>query len=123
MVSKMQAVLSVFNALLAKYAHLVVENLGLAGLGRRNQVLVKNIEDIVADLSKLGLDLLSVLLDESNLGRVALGLLLLLDRSDYSPRGTTGANDVFVGNRQKVALLDGQVAVLGGDNLHVLDHL
>lgn len=46
----------------------MVENLGLARLGRGDQVLVKDIEDIVADLSELGLDLLSVLLDEGNLG-------------------------------------------------------
>lgn len=104
-------------------AHLVVEDLGLSRLGRRNQVLVKNIENVIADLGKLGLNLLAVLLDKGNLGRVALRLLLLLDRSDYSPRGTAGTNDVLVGDGEEVALLDGQVAVLGGDDLHVLDHL
>ena len=85
-------------------------------------MLVKNIENVVADLSKLVLNLLTVLLDESDLRGVALGLLLLLDGSDYSPGSTAGANDVLVGNGQEVALLDAQVAVLGGDNLHVLDH-
>jgi hypothetical protein len=43
--------------------HLVVENLRLSALGRRNQVFVQNLEDIFADLSKLGFDLLTVLLD------------------------------------------------------------
>lgn len=52
--------------------HLVVENLGLARLGRGNKVLVENLENVVADFGKLGLDLLSVLLDKGNLGRVAL---------------------------------------------------
>ncbi|KAI6766427.1 hypothetical protein HG531_011649 [Fusarium graminearum] len=41
-------------------------------LGRGDQVLVKDLEDIFADLGKLGLNLLSVLLDEGNLARVAL---------------------------------------------------
>ena len=103
--------------------HLVVEDLGLARSSGGNEVLVEDIENVVADLGQLGLDLLAVLLDQSDLGRVALSLLLLLDRSDYSPRGTAGANDVLVGNGEEVALLDGQVAVLGSDDLHVLDHL
>lgn len=52
--------------------HLVVENLGLARLGRGDKVLVKDLEDVIADLGELGLNLLSVLLDEGDLGRVAL---------------------------------------------------
>ena len=104
-------------------AHLVVEDLGLAGLGRGNQVLVKDLENIIADLGELGLDLLSVLLDKGDLRRVALGLLLLLDRGDYSPRRTAGTDDVLVGDGEKVALLDGKIAVLRSDNLHVLNHL
>jgi hypothetical protein len=86
-------------------------------------VLVKNAENVLADLGELGLNLLAVLLDEADLGGVALGLLLLLDRGDNSPRGTAGANDVLVGNRQKVPLLDGKVTVFGGNDLHVLNHL
>jgi hypothetical protein len=57
----------------------VVEDLRLAGLSRRDQVLVENAEDVLADLGELCLDLLAVLLDQSDLSRVALGLLLLLD--------------------------------------------
>lgn len=100
----------------------MVKDLGLARLGRGDQVLVKDLENVLADFGELILNLLAVLLDESNLGRVALGLLLLFDRSDYSPRGTAGANDILVGDGEKVALLDSQVAVLGGDDLHVLNH-
>lgn len=103
--------------------HLVVEDLGLARLGRRDEVGIEDIENVVADLGKLGLDLLAVLLDKADLGRVALGLLLLLDGGDNSPRGTAGTDDVLVGNGQEVALLDGEVTVLGGDDLHVLNHL
>lgn len=95
-----------------EYAHLVVEDLRLAGLSRRDQVLVEHAEDVLADLGELGLDLLAVLLDKADLGRVALGLLLLLDRGHDAPRCTAGANDVLVGNGQKVTLLNGEVAVL-----------
>jgi hypothetical protein len=101
----------------------VVEDLGLARLGRGDEVRVQNAEDVLADLGELALNLLAVLLDEANLGGVALGLLLLLNRGDDSPRRTASTNDVLVGNRQKVPLLDSKIAVLRGDNLHVLNHL
>jgi len=87
--------------------HLVVEDFRLSTLGRRNQVLVENIEDIFADLGKFGLNLLTVLLDESNLGRVSLGFLFLLDRGDDSPRCSASPNDVLVCNGQEISLLDG----------------
>lgn len=103
--------------------HLVVEDLGLAALGRLDKVLVENLEDIVADLGKLGLDLLAVLLDESDLGLVALGLLLLLNRGDDSPRGTAGTDDVLIGDRQEITLLNGELNIGRGDDLHVLNHL
>lgn len=60
-------------------SHLVIEDLGLAALSGRNQVLLKNLKNVLADLGKLGLNLLAVLLDQSNLCRVTLGLLLLLN--------------------------------------------
>ncbi len=47
--------------------HLVVENLRFSALGRRNQVLVKNLKDVFTDLGKFGLNLLTVLLDQGNL--------------------------------------------------------
>ena len=86
--------------------HLVVEDLGFSALSRGDQVAVKALKNVLADLGQLGLDLLAVLLDKSNLGLVALGLLLLLDRGDDSPRSTAGANDVLVGDRQEISLLD-----------------
>lgn len=106
-----------------EHKHLVVENLGLAALGRGDQVLVENGKDVLADLGKLGLDLLTVLLDEGNLLLVALGLLLLLNRGDDSPRCTASTNDVLVGDGKEVSLLDGKLLVSGSDVLHVLDHL
>lgn len=105
------------------YAHLVVKHLALTGLGGRDEVLVKNREDVFADLGELSLDLLAVFLDEIDLGTVALGLLLLLNRGNDSPRRTAGTDDVLVGNRQKIPLLNGKIAVFGGNDLHVVDHL
>lgn len=103
--------------------HLVVEDLGLAGLGGLDQVVVENLEDIVADLGKLGLDLLAVLLNKSDLGLVALRLLLLLNRGNDSPGGTAGTNDVLVGDGQEIALLNGELNIGRGNDLHVLNHL
>jgi hypothetical protein len=89
----------------------VVKHLGLASLSGWDQVLVQHLEDVLADLGQLRLDLLAVLLDESDLGLVALRLLLLLNRGDDSPRGPTSTNDVLVGNRQEISLFDGQLLV------------
>ena len=101
----------------------MVEDLGLAALRGGDEVAVKALEDVLADLGKLGLDLLAVLLDESNLGLVALGLLLLLNRGDDSPGGAAGTDDVLIGNGKEISLLDGELLVCGGNGLHVLDHL
>lgn len=103
-------------------AHLVVEDLRFTAVSGGNQVLVENLEDVIADLGEFGLDLLTVLLDESDLGLVALGLFFLLDGGDDSPRGTTGTDDVLVGNGEEIPLLDRELDVGRGNNLHVLDH-
>lgn len=104
-------------------SHLVIENLGLARLGRRDQVLVQNLQDVLADLGQFGLNLLAVLLDQGDLSVISLRLLLLLDRGDNPPRSTASTNNVLVGNRQEIALLNGEFLVGRGDDLHVLDHL
>jgi hypothetical protein len=49
-------------------------------LGGGDQVVVEDLEDVVAHVAQLSLDLLAVLLDLGDLGLVPLGLLLLLDR-------------------------------------------
>jgi hypothetical protein len=41
----------------------VVEDLGFARFGLGDEELVKNVQDVLADLLELGLDLLSVLAD------------------------------------------------------------
>jgi hypothetical protein len=78
--------------------HLVVEDLGLAGLSLGNEGLVEDVEDILADLLKLGLDLLTVVTNGSNVLVRALGLFFLLDGRDDAPAGTAGTDDVLVGN-------------------------
>lgn len=103
--------------------HLVVEDLGLAGAGVGDEVGVDEVEDVTADLVELALDGGDVLLDLLDLGVVAAALLLLLDGGDDSPGGTTGADDVLVGDAEKVALLNAELDVHLGDLLHVLDHL
>lgn len=47
-------------------AHLVVENLGFPRLSLGNEKLVQNIQNILADLLKLGLDLLPIVADGAN---------------------------------------------------------
>lgn len=54
------------------FLHLVVEDFGFTRLRRRDQVLVQDFEDIFTDLSKLFLNLLSVVLDEFDLSVIAL---------------------------------------------------
>jgi hypothetical protein len=89
----------------------VVKDLGLSALGRGNEVLVQNLENVFADLGELGLNLLAVFLDEGDLAFVALGLLLLLDRADDSPGGTTSTDDVLVGDREQIPLLHRKLLV------------
>ena len=88
----------------------MVEDLGLARLGLGDQGVVEHIEDILADLLEFLLNLLSVLANGGDVLVRALGLLLLLDRGDDAPRGTSCANDVLVGNGKQVALVYGELA-------------
>ena len=103
-------------------AHLVVKDLGLASLGRGDQVLVEHLEDIVADLSKFRLDLLAVLLDEGDLGLIPLGFLLLFDGGDNPPRRASRTNDILVCDGKQVSLLDSELNIGSRNDLHVLDH-
>ena len=87
----------------------MVEDLGLARLGLGDEGLVEDVEDILADLLELGLDLLAVVADGANVLLRALGLLLLLDRGDDAPRGTSCSDDVLVGDGKEVALVNGEL--------------
>lgn len=86
----------------------MVEYLGLSRLRLWNQRLIKDIKDITTNLLQLGLDLLTIFTDLSNVLFGALGLLLLLDARDDSPRCTPSTDDVLVSNRQEIALVDGK---------------
>ena len=103
-------------------SHLVVEHLGLAAGGTWNEVFVEDLENVLADLGEFSLDFLTVGLDHGDLSLVALALLFLFNGGDDSPRCPTSTNDVLVGDREEVALLDGQFLVGRGDSLHVFDH-
>lgn len=100
----------------------MVEHLGFARSGRRDEVFVQNLEDILANLGKLRLNLLSVVSDHLDLSFVALGLLLLLNGRDDPPRCSARTNHILVGDRKEIALLDGELLVGRRDMLHVFDH-
>lgn len=89
--------------------HLVVKDLGLARLGLGDERLVEDIEDILADLLQLGLNLLAVVADDGDVLLGALGFLLLLDGRNNAPRGTAGANHVLVGDGEEIALVDSEL--------------
>lgn len=86
----------------------MVKDLGLSGLSLWDQRLVQDVEDILADLLKLRLDLLTVVTDGRNMLVGTLRLLLLLNRRDNAPGSTSGANNVLVGNGQKVSLVNAE---------------
>lgn len=101
----------------------MVEDLGLAGLGVGDKAVVEDVEDILADLLELELDLGAVLADGADVLVGALALLLLLNGGDDAPGGTAGTDDVLVGNAKEVALIDAQLTAQLGDLLHVANHL
>lgn len=104
-------------------SHLVVEDLGLSGGGVGDQAVVENVEDILADLLELQLNLGAVLLDGGHVLVGALALLLLLDGRDDAPRSPSGTDHVLVGDRQEVTLVNGELAAQLGHLLHVGNHL
>ena len=61
------------------HSHLVVEDLGLAGFGLGDQRVIEDVENILADILELGLDLLTIIADGLDVLVGALGFLLLLD--------------------------------------------
>ena len=86
--------------------HLVVEDLRFTRFGLWDQGLVEHVKDVLADLLELRLDLLTVVTDGPHVLVRALGFLLLLDRRDDAPRGTSGSDNILVGDRQEIPLVD-----------------
>ena len=95
---------------LQNHIHLVVEDLGLSRFGLGDKGIVKDVKHILADLLEFGLDLLAIVADGGDMLVRALGFLLLLNGRDNSPGGTSGSDDVLVGNREEISLIDGQLA-------------
>jgi hypothetical protein len=89
-----------------KDVHLVIENFGLSGLGLWDQRLIQDIKNILAHFLEFGLDLLTVITDGRNVLVGTLRLFLLLDRGDYAPGSTSSANNILVGDGQKVSLVN-----------------
>ncbi len=85
----------------------MVKDLGLAGLGLGDERVIEDVENILADLLELCLDLLSVVADGANVLLGPLGLLLLLDGGDDAPGSSSCTNHVLVSDREQVALIDG----------------
>ena len=89
-----------------KDIHLVIEDLGLSRLCLWDQRLIQDIKNILANCLEFSLDLLTVITDGRNVLVGTLGLFLLLDRRDYAPGSTSSADDILVGNRQKVSFIN-----------------
>lgn len=85
-------------------------------------MLVKNHENVFADFGQLVLDFDAVVLDQGDLLAVTFGLLLLLDRRDYSPRSTASANHILVCDGQEISLLDRELLIGAGDSFHIFNH-
>ena len=103
--------------------HLEVEDGGVGVVGGAgDQSLVEDLEDVVAELVKLGLDLALVVSQKREiLG--SLGLLLGLDGGKGSPGGSSGSDGVFVGDGKKVSLLDAELLLKESDLFHVFEHV
>ncbi len=106
-----------------KLLHLVIEDLGLSSGGRRDQMMIEDVEDIVANTRKLLFDPGPVVLDLHDMPFMPLVLFLLLNGRDDAPGGTAGTDDILVGNRKEVALLNRELNIQLSHSLHGLDHL
>lgn len=89
--------------------HLQVEDFGLAGGSRRDEIGVEEVKDAGADIGEFGLNLGSVVLDECHVFLVLASFFLLFDGGDDAPRGTEGAYNVLVGDGEEVALFHGEL--------------
>ena len=85
-------------------------------------MFVENVENVLANVLELLLDLVPVGPDHAELVLAALVLLLLLDAGDDAPARPPGPDHVLVSHRQQVPLLHRQLHVERGDILHGLDH-
>jgi hypothetical protein len=99
-----------WQRLVERHVHLVIEDFGLSRLGLWNKGLVEDVKHILTDLLELGFDLLAVFADGGDVFVGALGFLLLLNRRDDSPGSTSGSDDILVSHGEEVSLINGQLA-------------
>lgn len=88
----------------------MIEDLRLARLSLRDERVIKNLQNILANTLEFGLDLLAVFTDGADMFLRTFALLLLLDGGNYAPRSTSGADDILVSDREKVAFVDSEFA-------------
>ena len=106
--------------------HLEVEDLGLAGVCGRNEVFVKQVENVPTNTAELLFNGLSVLLIDCRVSVVTIVLFLVFNGRDDSPGGASRTNDILKRNRQKVPFLDaefrGGLRGFHGDLAHLSNH-
>jgi hypothetical protein len=88
----------------------VVEDFGLPRFGLGDERIVKDVEDVLADILQLRLDFLAIVADGGDVLVGTLGLLLLLDGGDYTPGRTAGAHNILVRDREQVTFINSQLA-------------
>lgn len=105
--------------------HFEVKNLGISGSGGGNESGIEKLEDSIANIGEFGLNFGSIVTDHRDMVVVASALLLLFDGGNDTPGSPASADDVLVGDRKEVSLLDGELLLVEGSGnlLHELDHL
>jgi len=102
--------------------HLVVKDLGL-GRGRGlDKALVKDIENITANVGEFLLNLLAVFTSLDEVVLLSAAFLLLFNRGDDSERSATRADDVLVCNGEQVSFFNGELISSLGDFFHGIGH-
>merc|ERR1712216_716777 len=100
--------------------HLLVEDLGLACGGLRDQISIQQIQNGFTDLVELFLNFLAVLLGILCIILVVFGFFLLLHAGDDAPSSPAAAYCILVGHREKVALFHRKLVFCLAYLFHVL---
>ena len=89
--------------------HLVEENFSVIVFALGDEELTQEIEDFLADVSHLLLDVALVLFHLIYVVSVALVVFFFLNRAQNAPRRPSGSNYVFEGYRQDITLVSIQL--------------
>ena len=103
--------------------HFEVKDTLLAQFCSGDQLAVEQVEQVLACICELELNLLALAADECllTLGRTAIGGLSLLDAFDSVPAGAQHAHDVLVCDGQVLFLHVQACVQVGDDGLELLD--